>query len=70
MSVADVDYRKVAKVLAFGLLVWALTALAVWASGVEWLSAVKVGVGVAVGWVSGNLSDTGLIVPTARGLSK
>lgn len=70
MSIENVDFSKVGRVLVFGVLVWLLSFLAVWASGVEWLPAAKVGVGVAVGWISGNLAETGLAVPSMEGLRK
>ena len=63
MSVGDVDIHKVGKVLFLGCIVWSLAALSIWAAGADWLLAVKTACGVAVGWVSGNLAETGMIVP-------
>ena len=70
MSVQDVDFRKVFKVLAFGCIVWLLTFLTVWGAGSEWASAMKIAIGPSVGWVIGNLAETGFIVPTVESVRK
>lgn len=70
MSVSDIDLTKVFRVVALGGIVWALAVIATWAAGVEIIQACKVGAGVAVGWIAGNLPETGMIVPTLEGLRK
>jgi hypothetical protein len=70
MSVSDVDLRKVGKVLFLGSLVWFLSFLTIWGAGSEWIQAMKIAIGPAVGWVVGNLAETGMTVPTMEGLRK
>jgi hypothetical protein len=70
MSVSEVDFAKVFKVLSLGVLVWLLAFLSIWGAGSEWLPAMKIAIGPAVGWIAGNLPETGMIVPTMDGLKK
>lgn len=70
MSVSDVDLRKVGKVLFLGCLVWVLAFLTIWGAGSEWMQAAKIAIGPSVGWVLGNLAETGMTVPTMEGLRK
>ena len=70
MSASDIDIAKVLRVILLGGIVWGLAVVATWAAGVEIIQACKVGAGVAVGWIAGNLPETGMIVPTLEGLKK
>lgn len=70
MSVSDVDLRKVGKVLFLGSLVWVLAFLTIWGAGSDWAQSMKIAIGPSVGWVIGNLAETGLIVPTVEALRK
>jgi hypothetical protein len=70
MSVTDVDLKKVGKVFFLGSLVWLLAFLSIWGAGSEWAQAMKIAIGPAVGWVAGNLAETGMAVPGVEGLRK
>ena len=63
MSVSDIDLRKVGKVLFLGCIVWGLAFLTMWGSGsVEVITACKMSIGPAVGWVVGNIQETGVVL--------
>lgn len=70
MSVQDISFAKVFRVLAFGLIVWAIGWAALWFGNVDAVPAMKIAGSVAIGWVTGNMSETGLVVPTFEGLKK
>lgn len=70
MSVADVDLKKVGKVLFLGSIVWLLAFLSIWGAGSEFWQSMKIAIGPAVGWVVGNLSETGMVVPSMEGVKK
>lgn len=70
MSAIDIDIRKVGKILGLGCLVAVLAGLGLWSAGLEWLQAVKGGVGVGIGWIAGNLTEAGMAVPSIEGLRK
>lgn len=70
MSVSDIDLLKLGKVLLLGGLVWVLAFLTIWASGsVEVMVACKMAIGPAVGWIVGNIQETGMVV-SIEGLRK
>lgn len=70
MSVADISFIKILKVIVLGCLVWLLAFLTIWGAGSEWQQAMRIAIGPSVGWVLGNLPETGMIVPTLEGLRK
>ena len=70
MSVQDISFLKVFRVIAFGLIVWGIGFAALWFGGVEWFAGMKISGSVAVGWIAGNMSETGLVMPTLEGLRK
>ena len=70
MSASDIDIRKVFKILGLGCLVAALAFAGLWSAGLEWLPAVKGGVGVGIGWIAGNLTEAGMVMPGIEGLRK
>jgi hypothetical protein len=69
MSASDVDLKKVAKVLFLGSLVWVLAFLTTWGSGMELIAAAKMSIGPAVGWIIGNIQETGVVL-SMEGLRK
>jgi hypothetical protein len=70
MSVSDIDISKVFKILGLGCLVAVLAFVGLWSAGLDWLPAIKGGVGVGIGWTAGNLADCGMIMPNITGLRK
>jgi len=70
MSATDIDIRKVFKILGLGGLVAGLACAGLWSAGLEWLQAVKGGVGVGIGWIAGNLTEAGMAIPGIEGLRK
>ena len=70
MSASDVDLKKVAKVFFLGSIVWLLAFLSIWGAGSELISSMKIAIGPAVGWIIGNLSETGFVLPSSEALRK
>lgn len=70
MSVQDISFLKVFKVIGFGLIVWGIGFAALWFGNVEAIAAMKISGSVAVGWITGNMSETGLVMPSLEGLRK
>jgi hypothetical protein len=62
MSASDVDLRKLAKVIFLGGVVWVLAFLTTWGSGMEIIAAAKMSIGPAVGWIVGNIQETGVVL--------